>query len=57
MNMGQILEDLKLAVYGKKLRFRSGGQGDTVILIEDILSAIQNCASGNTAEKKNVVFE
>jgi len=55
--MGQILEDLKLAVYGKKLRFRSGGQGDTVILIEDILSAIQNCASGNTAEKKNVVFE
>jgi len=57
MNMGQILEDIKLAVYGKKLRFSPGRQGDAVILIEDILSAIQNCAQGNTAEKKNVVFE
>lgn len=57
MNMGQMLEDVKLAVNGKAPVSFYGRPGGAVLLVEDILSAIHNCMQGSAPEKRQMAFE
>jgi 2-oxoglutarate ferredoxin oxidoreductase subunit alpha len=53
MNMGQMLEDVKLAVNGKAEVSFYGRPGGAVLAVEDIASAIQNCMHGEP-NRKNI---
>ena len=46
MNMGQMVEDVRLAVNGRAEVAFYGRPGGAVLMVEDILSAIENAASG-----------
>ncbi len=51
MNMGQMVEDVRLAVNGRAPVAFYGRPGGAVLSVEDILSAIQSCARDREPEK------
>jgi len=57
MNLGQMVEDVRLAVNGKAPVAFYGRPGGAVLAVEDILQAIQNCVSGRAPEKLRAVSE
>jgi 2-oxoglutarate ferredoxin oxidoreductase subunit alpha len=50
MNMGQMVEDVRLAVNGKATVSFYGRPGGAVIAVEDVLGAIQNAAAKTGAK-------
>ena len=51
MNLGQMVEDVRLAVNGKAPVAFYGRPGGAVLAVDDILSAIHNCVHGKEPEK------
>ncbi len=51
MNLGQMLEDVKLAVNGRAAVSFYGRPGGAVLAVEDIESAIRNCARSGQSRK------
>jgi 2-oxoglutarate ferredoxin oxidoreductase subunit alpha len=52
MNMGQMLEDVKLAVNGKAEVSFYGRPGGALLAVEDIVSAIRNAAPAEAGRRK-----
>jgi len=52
MNMGQMLEDVKLAVNGKADVSFYGRPGGALLAVEDIVSAIRNAAPAEAGRRK-----
>lgn len=50
MNMGQMVEDVRLAVNGKAPVSFYGRPGGAMLAVEDILSAIHNCVRGDAPQ-------
>ncbi len=57
MNMGQMIEDVRLAVNGRALVTFYGRPGGAVLSVEDILSAIRNCTCAREPEKMHAGSE
>ncbi|MGE5172637.1 MAG: 3-methyl-2-oxobutanoate dehydrogenase subunit VorB [Betaproteobacteria bacterium] len=57
MNMGQMLEDVRLAVNGRAPVAFYGRPGGAILAVENILTAIQNCVGGREREKLHAVTE
>jgi 2-oxoglutarate ferredoxin oxidoreductase subunit alpha len=51
MNLGQMVEDVRLAVNGKARVAFYGRPGGAILSVEDILSAIEACVRGKEPEK------
>jgi 2-oxoglutarate ferredoxin oxidoreductase subunit alpha len=52
MNMGQMVEDVKLAVNGKAEVSFYGRPGGAILTVEDIMIAMQHAAPAETGRKK-----
>ncbi len=50
MNMGQMVEDVRLAVNGKAPVSFYGRPGGAMLAVEDILSAVHNCVRGDAPQ-------
>jgi 2-oxoglutarate ferredoxin oxidoreductase subunit alpha len=57
MNMGQMVEDVRLAVNGKAPVSFYGRPGGAVLAVEDILNAIHNCVRGGAPQAIHVGSE
>jgi 2-oxoglutarate ferredoxin oxidoreductase subunit alpha len=57
MNLGQMVEDVRLAVNGKAPVAFYGRPGGAILSVEDILGAIQNYVRGREPEKMQAVSE
>ena len=51
MNLGQMVEDVRLAVNGKAPVAFYGRPGGAILAVEDILSTIRNCVHDKEPEK------
>ncbi len=51
MNMGQMVEDVRLAVNGKAPVSFYGRPGGAVLAVEDVLCAVRNCLRSDTGVK------
>jgi 2-oxoglutarate/2-oxoacid ferredoxin oxidoreductase subunit alpha len=51
MNMGQMVEDVRLAVNGKASVSFYGRPGGAILAVEDILCAVRSCMRNDTREK------
>jgi len=57
MNLGQMVEDVRLAVNGRAPVSFYGRPGGAILAVEDILTAIQNCVQGCETKTQHVVSE
>jgi 2-oxoglutarate ferredoxin oxidoreductase subunit alpha len=57
MNLGQMVEDVRLAVNGKAPVSFYGRPGGAVLAVEDILTAIRNCMQGSGTKAQPAVSE
>ncbi len=57
MNLGQMVEDVRLAVNGKAPVAFFGRPGGAILTVEEILGAIENCVRGRDPEKIHAVSE
>jgi 2-oxoglutarate ferredoxin oxidoreductase subunit alpha len=57
MNLGQMVEDVRLAVNGKAPVSFYGRPGGAILAVEDILTAIQNCVQESETKTHHAVSE
>jgi 2-oxoglutarate ferredoxin oxidoreductase subunit alpha len=57
MNLGQMVEDVRLAVNGKAPVSFYGRPGGAILAVEDILTAIQSCMQGSGTKTHHAVSE
>ena len=57
MNMGQMVEDVRLAVNGRAPVSFYGRPGGAILAVEDILSSIRNCVQGSEMKAHHAVSE
>lgn len=57
MNMGQMVEDVRLAVNGRAPVSFYGRPGGAILAVEDVLSSIRNCVQGSEMKAHHAVSE